>query len=166
VIADSPLPRRDRRRGPAGSFAAASLLRFADSTADADVRVDMLEMPPTPWGIAPCSPLGKRSCLDASRRRSCPTLIAERAISEAINAGWQIFSSPGTSHDQCEPLPGVATSPGTCRGIGYSGSPAGSPSATCGASRVRAKIPEIFANPLVAQGSVARESCFRTTGVV
>lgn len=43
--------------GPSGYFAAASLLKFADSTdsTDAadrrDVRVDMLEMLPTPWGL-------------------------------------------------------------------------------------------------------------------
>jgi ferredoxin--NADP+ reductase len=41
--------------GPSGYFAAASLLKFADSTdgsdAPKDVRVDMLEMLPTPWGL-------------------------------------------------------------------------------------------------------------------
>ncbi|MBJ7341375.1 FAD-dependent oxidoreductase [Mycolicibacterium sp.] len=41
--------------GPSGYFAAASLLKFADSTSDTDtprdVRVDMLEMLPTPWGL-------------------------------------------------------------------------------------------------------------------
>lgn len=41
--------------GPSGYFAAASLLKFADSTADGDaprdVRVDVLEMLPTPWGL-------------------------------------------------------------------------------------------------------------------
>jgi ferredoxin/flavodoxin---NADP+ reductase len=37
--------------GPSGYFAAASLLKFADSTDDADMRVDMLEMLPTPWGL-------------------------------------------------------------------------------------------------------------------
>ncbi|OBI81737.1 FAD-dependent oxidoreductase [Mycobacterium sp. E740] len=41
--------------GPSGYFAAASLLKFADSAADdgqkRDVRVDMLEMLPTPWGL-------------------------------------------------------------------------------------------------------------------
>jgi ferredoxin--NADP+ reductase len=40
--------------GPSGYFAAASLLKFADSRepeAAADVRVDMLEMLPTPWGL-------------------------------------------------------------------------------------------------------------------
>ncbi|OBF29362.1 NADP oxidoreductase [Mycobacterium sp. ACS1612] len=37
--------------GPSGYFAAASLLKFADTTEDADVRVDMLEMLPTPWGL-------------------------------------------------------------------------------------------------------------------
>jgi ferredoxin--NADP+ reductase len=37
--------------GPSGYFAAASLLKFADSNDDADVRVDMLEMLPTPWGL-------------------------------------------------------------------------------------------------------------------
>ncbi|OBK82080.1 FAD-dependent oxidoreductase [Mycobacterium sp. 1164985.4] len=37
--------------GPSGYFAAASLLKFADSREDADVRVDMLEMLPTPWGL-------------------------------------------------------------------------------------------------------------------
>ena len=37
--------------GPSGYFAAASLLKYADATDDADVRVDMLEMLPTPWGL-------------------------------------------------------------------------------------------------------------------
>lgn len=38
--------------GPSGFFAAASLLKFADSPdADRDVQVDMLEMLPTPWGL-------------------------------------------------------------------------------------------------------------------
>ena len=37
--------------GPSGYFAAASLLKFADSQDAADVRVDMLEMLPTPWGL-------------------------------------------------------------------------------------------------------------------
>lgn len=37
--------------GPSGYFAAASLLKFADSDDDVDVRVDMLEMLPTPWGL-------------------------------------------------------------------------------------------------------------------
>jgi ferredoxin/flavodoxin---NADP+ reductase len=41
--------------GPSGYFAAASLLKFADSTAGSeeprDVRVDVLEMLPTPWGL-------------------------------------------------------------------------------------------------------------------
>jgi ferredoxin/flavodoxin---NADP+ reductase len=37
--------------GPSGYFAAASLLKFADSTDGADVCVDMLEMLPTPWGL-------------------------------------------------------------------------------------------------------------------
>ena len=37
--------------GPSGYFAAASLLKFADANDEADVRVDMLEMLPTPWGL-------------------------------------------------------------------------------------------------------------------
>ena len=37
--------------GPSGFFAAASLLKAADSSEDIDVRVDMLEMLPTPWGL-------------------------------------------------------------------------------------------------------------------
>ena len=41
--------------GPSGYFAAASLLKFADAADDSgqsrDVRVDMLEMLPTPWGL-------------------------------------------------------------------------------------------------------------------
>lgn len=38
--------------GPSGYFAASSLLKFADTPdADRDVRVDMLEMLPTPWGL-------------------------------------------------------------------------------------------------------------------
>ena len=40
--------------GPSGYFAAASLLRFADESVaagGADIRIDMLEMLPTPWGL-------------------------------------------------------------------------------------------------------------------
>ncbi|SEH89465.1 ferredoxin--NADP+ reductase [Mycolicibacterium rutilum] len=37
--------------GPSGYFAASSLLKFADSAEDIDVRVDMIEMLPTPWGL-------------------------------------------------------------------------------------------------------------------
>jgi ferredoxin--NADP+ reductase len=41
--------------GPSGYFAAASLLKYADASDDGaqprDVRVDMLEMLPTPWGL-------------------------------------------------------------------------------------------------------------------
>ncbi|MGY4711780.1 FAD-dependent oxidoreductase [Mycolicibacterium sp. CBM1] len=40
--------------GPSGYFAAAALLKFADTSVTAggpDVRVDMLEMLPTPWGL-------------------------------------------------------------------------------------------------------------------
>src|SRR3954454_11974770 len=37
--------------GPSGYFAAASLLKFADTTDGTDVHVDMLEMLPTPWGL-------------------------------------------------------------------------------------------------------------------
>jgi ferredoxin/flavodoxin---NADP+ reductase len=37
--------------GPSGFFAAASLLKAADSVEDIDARVDMLEMLPTPWGL-------------------------------------------------------------------------------------------------------------------
>ena len=40
--------------GPSGYFAAAALLRFADSSVaagGADVHIDMLEMLPTPWGL-------------------------------------------------------------------------------------------------------------------
>jgi ferredoxin--NADP+ reductase len=37
--------------GPSGYFAAASLLKAADSNDDIDVAVDLLEMLPTPWGL-------------------------------------------------------------------------------------------------------------------
>src|ERR1700754_347450 len=37
--------------GPSGFFAAASLLKAADSDDQLDVAVDMLEMLPTPWGL-------------------------------------------------------------------------------------------------------------------
>jgi ferredoxin/flavodoxin---NADP+ reductase len=37
--------------GPSGYFAAGSLLKFADASDSGDVRVDMLEMLPTPWGL-------------------------------------------------------------------------------------------------------------------
>jgi ferredoxin/flavodoxin---NADP+ reductase len=40
--------------GPSGYFAAASLLKYADAPGDPphrDVRIDMLEMLPTPWGL-------------------------------------------------------------------------------------------------------------------
>ncbi|WAJ46590.1 FAD-dependent oxidoreductase [Mycobacterium sp. Aquia_216] len=37
--------------GPSGFFAAASLLKAADTSDEIDVNVDMLEMLPTPWGL-------------------------------------------------------------------------------------------------------------------
>lgn len=37
--------------GPSGFFAAAALLKADDSSDDIEVRVDMLEMLPTPWGL-------------------------------------------------------------------------------------------------------------------
>ncbi|MGB8388716.1 FAD-dependent oxidoreductase [Mycobacterium sp.] len=37
--------------GPSGFFAAASLLKAADTSDQMDVAVDMLEMLPTPWGL-------------------------------------------------------------------------------------------------------------------
>ena len=37
--------------GPSGFFAAASLLKAADSDDQLEVAVDMLEMLPTPWGL-------------------------------------------------------------------------------------------------------------------
>jgi ferredoxin/flavodoxin---NADP+ reductase len=37
--------------GPSGFFAAASLLKAADTSDEVDVAVDMLEMLPTPWGL-------------------------------------------------------------------------------------------------------------------
>ncbi len=37
--------------GPSGFFAAASLLKAADTSDQTDVAVDMLEMLPTPWGL-------------------------------------------------------------------------------------------------------------------
>ena len=60
---------------PAGGFfAVASALRLADSIADADVRVDMLEMLPTPWGlvrsgVAPDYPKTSRLTLSLRRQR-------------------------------------------------------------------------------------------------
>lgn len=37
--------------GPSGFFAAASLLKAADTSDEIEVAVDMLEMLPTPWGL-------------------------------------------------------------------------------------------------------------------
>ncbi|MCV7408319.1 NADP oxidoreductase [Mycobacterium florentinum] len=37
--------------GPSGFFAAASLLKAADTSDEIDVAIDMLEMLPTPWGL-------------------------------------------------------------------------------------------------------------------
>ncbi|HEX7825962.1 MAG TPA: FAD-dependent oxidoreductase, partial [Mycobacterium sp.] len=37
--------------GPSGYFAAAALLKASDDGSSRDVRVDMLEMLPTPWGL-------------------------------------------------------------------------------------------------------------------
>ncbi len=37
--------------GPSGYFAAASLLKAADSSDEVEVAIDMLEMLPTPWGL-------------------------------------------------------------------------------------------------------------------
>ena len=44
--------RTNEAPAPSGLFAAASLLKTADSAEDIDVAVDMVEMLPTPWGLA------------------------------------------------------------------------------------------------------------------
>ena len=56
--AQAPVPRRVRPyhiaivgSGPSGFFAAASLLKAADTSDQIEVALDMLEMLPTPWGL-------------------------------------------------------------------------------------------------------------------
>ena len=80
--------------GPSGYFAAASLLKFADSTEDADVRVDMLEMLPTPWGlvrsgVAPDHPKIKSISAQFEKTANDPRFrfFGNIAIGEHIQAG-------------------------------------------------------------------------------
>ncbi len=80
--------------GPSGFFAAASLLKAADSSDDIDVAVDMLEMLPTPWGlvrsgVAPDHPKIKSISKQFEKTAGDPRFrfFGNVVIGEHVNAG-------------------------------------------------------------------------------
>ena len=80
--------------GPSGYFAAASLLKLADSPDGTDVHVDMLEMLPTPWGlvrsgVAPDHPKIKSISAQFEKTASDPRFrfFGNIAVGEHVQAG-------------------------------------------------------------------------------
>jgi ferredoxin/flavodoxin---NADP+ reductase len=80
--------------GPSGYFAAASLLRLADAPEPVDVRVDMLEMLPTPWGlvrsgVAPDHPKIKSISAQFEKTASHPRFrfFGNIVVGEHVQAG-------------------------------------------------------------------------------
>ncbi len=80
--------------GPSGYFAAASLLKLADAPQPVDVRVDMLEMLPTPWGlvrsgVAPDHPKIKSISAQFEKTASHPRFrfFGNVVVGEHVQAG-------------------------------------------------------------------------------
>src|SRR6202047_5660568 len=83
--------------GPSGFFAAASLLKAADESQDAEafaIHVDMLEMLPTPWGlvrsgVAPDHPKIKSISAQFEKTASHPRFrfFGNLAVGEHVQAG-------------------------------------------------------------------------------
>lgn len=80
--------------GPSGYFAAASLLKLADAPEPLDIRVDMLEMLPTPWGlvrsgVAPDHPKIKSISAQFEKTASNPRFrfFGNLVVGEHVQAG-------------------------------------------------------------------------------
>src|SRR6185503_18869843 len=123
--------------GPSGYFAAASLLRFADSLVDAghgrDVRIDMLEMLPTPWGlvrsgVAPDHPKIKSISAQFEKTASDPRFrffgnvvvgehVCPRELAERYDA---VIYAVGAQSDRALNIPGEQL-PGSVAAVDFVG---------------------------------------------
>ena len=119
--------------GPSGYFAAASLLKFADSTEDADVRVDMLEMLPTPWGlvrsgVAPDHPKIKSISGQFEKTATDPRFrfFGNIAVGEHVNPGElaerydAVIYAVGAQSDRSLNIPGEDL-PGSVAAVDFVG---------------------------------------------
>ncbi|AMC65520.1 NADPH-ferredoxin reductase FprA [Mycobacterium tuberculosis variant africanum] len=88
--------------GPSAFFAAASLLKAADTTEDLDMAVDMLEMLPTPWGLVRS---GSRRITPRSSRSASNSKRRPRTPASASSAMWSSAntSSPASSPSATTP---------------------------------------------------------------
>jgi ferredoxin--NADP+ reductase len=122
--------------GPSGYFAAASLLKFADarkSQDDADVRVDMLEMLPTPWGlvrsgVAPDHPKIKsisaqfeKTALDPRFRFFGNVVVGEHLLTAELAEHYDaVIYAVGAQSDRSLNIPGEDL-PGSVAAVDFVG---------------------------------------------
>ncbi|MGH3677790.1 MAG: FAD-dependent oxidoreductase [Mycobacterium sp.] len=122
--------------GPSGYFAAASLLKYADardSGDDADVRVDMLEMLPTPWGlvrsgVAPDHPKIKsisaqfeKTALDERFRFFGNIVVGEHVQSDELADRYDaVIYAVGAQSDRSLNIPGEDL-PGSLAAVDFVG---------------------------------------------
>jgi ferredoxin/flavodoxin---NADP+ reductase len=122
--------------GPSGYFAAASLLKFADarkSQDDADVRVDMLEMLPTPWGlvrsgVAPDHPKIKsisaqfeKTALDPRFRFFGNVVVGEHLLTAELAEHYDaVIYAVGAQSDRSLHIPGEDL-PGSVAAVDFVG---------------------------------------------
>jgi ferredoxin/flavodoxin---NADP+ reductase len=122
--------------GPSGYFAAASLLKFADgSVAEGgpDVRVDMLEMLPTPWGlvrsgVAPDHPKIKSISRTFEKTSSDPRFrffgnlnIGEHVQADELAERYDaVIYAVGTQSDRALRIPGEDL-PGSVAAVDFVG---------------------------------------------
>jgi ferredoxin/flavodoxin---NADP+ reductase len=123
--------------GPSGYFAAASLLKFADASResgdDGDVRVDMLEMLPTPWGlvrsgVAPDHPKIKsisaqfeKTALDERFRFFGNIVVGEHVQSQELAERYDaVIYAVGAQSDRSLNIPGEDL-PGSVAAVDFVG---------------------------------------------
>jgi ferredoxin/flavodoxin---NADP+ reductase len=119
--------------GPSGYFAAAALLRAADASDDLEVRVDMLEMLPTPWGlvrsgVAPDHPKIKsissqfeKTALDARFRFFGNITVGDHVQTEELAQRYDaVVYAVGAQSDRLLNIPGEEL-PGSVAAVDFVG---------------------------------------------
>ena len=122
--------------GPSGYFAAASLLRFADTSVaegGRDVAIDMLEMLPTPWGlvrsgVAPDHPKIKsvsrtfeKTSEDARFRFFGNIAVGEHVSADELSERYDaVIYAVGTQSDRALGIPGEEL-PGSVAAVDFVG---------------------------------------------
>ncbi|MEZ0365416.1 FAD-dependent oxidoreductase [Mycobacterium sp. pUA109] len=119
--------------GPSGFFAAASLLKAADSSEQIDIAVDMLEMLPTPWGlvrsgVAPDHPKIKSISKQFEKTADHPRFrfFGNVAVGEHVEAAelaeqyHAVIYAIGAQSDRALNIPGEAL-PGSIAAVDFVG---------------------------------------------